>query len=77
MIRRAKANFVQDYIDDEGTSSKKFWEKVQYITNSKSQTPQINLVDKITSNPVPPAETPEYVNDFFYKYRSEPSTEKG
>ena len=65
MVRQAKANFVQDYLDDEGTSSKKFWEKVQYVTNSKHKCPQINLVDTTTGQPVDNNATPEYINDFF------------
>ena len=64
MIRRAKAKFVQDYLEDEGTSSKKFWEKVQYVS-SKSQSPPINLVDKNTGNPVSHNEISEYINEFF------------
>ena len=56
---------MQDYLEDERTSSKKFWEKVQYVTSSKSQSPQINLVDKNIGNPVSHNEISEYINDFF------------
>ena len=65
MVRQAKANFVQDYLDEEGTSSKKFWEKVQYVTNSKTHSPQINLVDISTGEPVLESETPTFINSFF------------
>ena len=65
MVKQAKANFVQDYLEDEGTSSKKFWEKVQYVTNSKSHSPQINMVDIQTGHPISKSETPEYINNFF------------
>ena len=56
---------IVHYLDDEGTSSKKFWEKVQYVTNSRSQHTQINLVNTNTGIPIPYTEVPEYVNEFF------------
>ena len=65
MIRQAKANFVQDYLVDEGTSSRKFWEKLQYVTNSKSCSPKINLVDTSTGCPVENSDIPEFINSFF------------
>ena len=65
MVRVAKADFVQDYLDDEGTTSKKFWEKVQYVTNSGAHCPQINLINKLNGEPVPQIDTPEYINEFF------------
>ena len=65
IVRRAKANFVQDYLEDGHTSSKKFWEKIQYVTNSRNKCPTINLVDKVTEQPVETNRIPEYINTFF------------
>ena len=65
IVRRAKANFVQDYLDDGGTSSKKFWEKIQYVTNSSTQSPKINLVNQDTEQPVLPQDIPTFINTFF------------
>ena len=66
MIRVAKADFVQDYLDDDGTSSKKFWEKVQSVTNTKPHLSQINLINTLTNEPISQPDTPEFINDFFY-----------
>ena len=53
MVRTAKANFVQDYVEDDGTSTKKFWEKVQYVTKSSSKNAQINLINTENGEPTP------------------------
>ena len=63
-VRHAKANFVQDYIEDEMISVKKFWEKISFVTNSKHQS-KIQLIDKTTNLPVSDSDTAMYINTFF------------
>ena len=64
-IRRAKATFVQDYLQDEDISTKKFWEKIKYIMPSKCYQSTINLVDQETKTPVNSTEVPNFINEFF------------
>ena len=64
-IRRAKATFVQDYLENDEISVKKFWEKVNYVMPTKSKQPTINLVDQVTKIPINSNETSDYINNFF------------
>ena len=45
-IRRAKDNFVQDYLENDIISLKKFWEKINYLLPSSSSGNSIQLIDK-------------------------------
>ena len=64
-IRRAKATFVQDYLQDEGISVKKFWEKINYIMPSKCKQSSINLVDQESKIPIAKNEVSDYINKYF------------
>ena len=64
-IRRAKATFVQDYLENDEISVKKFWEKVNYIMPTKNKQPTINLVDQETKTPINTNEVSDYINQFF------------
>ena len=37
IVGRAEANLAKDYLDVGDTSSKTFWEKIQYVINSKTK----------------------------------------
>ena len=63
-IRRAKATFVQDYLQNDEISVKKFWEKVNYIMPTKCKQPTINLVDQVTQILINSNETSDYINNF-------------
>ena len=65
VIRRAKSNFVQDYLDNDTITVKKFWEKINYVMPSKSSSSKINLINKLTNNHVPDDDIAHYVNSFF------------
>ena len=64
-IRRAKATFVQDYLQDDGTSVKKFWEKINYIMPNDNKQPTINLIDQESNKPVDSNLLSDYINNFF------------
>ena len=65
VIRQAKANFVQDYLDNDRISTKKFWEKINYIMPSKDKQSMIKLIDQETSEPIPNTDLSSYINGFF------------
>ena len=54
IIRRAKGNFVQDYLVDDVISMNKFWEKINYLLPSSNLGNSIQLINK-----------QNFVNDFF------------
>ena len=64
-IRRAKATFVQDYLQDAGISVKKFWEKINYVMPTNNKQPTINLIDQESEQPIHNDLLPNYINDFF------------
>ena len=65
IIRRAKGDFVQDYLDDNVISLKKFWEKINYLLPRTITGNSIQLVDKENSTPVSVDQTPDFINNFF------------
>ena len=64
-IRRAKGNFVQDYLENDIISLKKFWEKINCLLPSSSSGNSIQLIDKGNNTPVTVEQTPNFINDFF------------
>ena len=64
-IKRAKSSYVQDYIDDDQISIKKFLEKISYIMPNKSKTATISLVDQETKIPIEKNDVPNFINNFF------------
>ena len=65
VIRQAKSSFVQDYLDNDLISTKKFWEKINYIMPSKDRQSTIKLIDKDSNESIPNDELPSYINSFF------------
>ena len=65
VIRQAKSNFVQDYLDNDQISTKKFWEKINYIMPSNDRQCIIKLVDQDSREPVTDNDLASYVNEFF------------
>ena len=65
IIRRAKSNFVQDYIENNTISAKKFWEKITYIMPTKTSGDKISLVDRESNEHIKDSETANYINTFF------------
>ena len=64
-IKRAKSSYVQDYIDDDQISIKKFLEKISYIMPNKSKTATTSLVDQETKIPIEKNDVPNFINNFF------------
>ena len=69
IIRRAKRDYIQEEIDNNELSTRKFWEKLNYVlpTNDKGNT--IRLVDKESGNVVEDDNLPDYINRFFGRWR--------
>ena len=64
VIRNAKANFVQDYLQNDRVSTKTFWEKINYVMPSKDRQCTIKLIDQETLEPIDNANLSTYINDF-------------
>ena len=64
-IKRAKSTYVQDYLDDDLISIKKFWEKITYIMPNKSKNATISLIDQDTKIPIEKDDIPNFINNFF------------
>ena len=65
MIRRAKRNYVQDELNDENISAKKFWQKLNYILPSKERGNSISLVNEDNGEVIEDENLPDYINNFF------------
>ena len=65
MIRRAKRNFVQDELNDDNISAKKFWQKLNYILPTKDRGNTISLVNKENNEVIEDEDLPDYINNFF------------
>ena len=64
-IRRAKRDFIQDELENDIGSSKRFWEKVNHILPRKDSGNTIRLIDQDKGLPVEDSETPNFINTFF------------
>ena len=64
-IRRAKRDFIQDELDNDLGSSKRFWEKVNHILPTKDSGNTIRLIDHDRGIPVEDSKTPDFINTFF------------
>ena len=60
VIRQAKANFVQQKINDDFGSVKKFWEKIYYILQNGKKINQFNLIDEDSDTVIPEESTADY-----------------
>ena len=60
-IRRAKGNFVQDYLENDIISLKTFLEKINYLLPSFSSGNSIQLIDKGNNTPVTVEQTPNFI----------------
>ena len=65
IVRRAKGDFVQDYIEDNIISLKKFWEKINYLLPSTTSGNSIQLIDKTNDLPITIEQTPKFINEYF------------
>ena len=65
IIRRAKSSFVQDYLDNNVISIKKFWEKINYLMPNTISNNSIQLIDIKSNTPVSADQTPNFINQFF------------
>ena len=64
VIRKAKANFVQEELNGENTA-KKFWERINYVMPNSARKINFNLVEQPTQSPITLQDTAEYINNFF------------
>ena len=64
-IRRAKRDFIQEELENDQGSSKKFWEKINHILPTKNVGNTIRLVNHENGLPVEDIDTPNYINTFF------------
>ena len=69
-IRRAKGNFLQDYLENDIISVKKLWEKINYLLPSASSGSSFQLIDNANNTHVTVEQTPRFINEFFHKYRA-------
>ena len=65
VVRRAKANHIQEEIDRNKDDRKTFWEKIAMLLPSKNKTSPFLLVDHSTNCEIPPKETANHINTFF------------
>ena len=64
-IRRAKRDFIQDELDNDLGSSKRFWKNVNLILPARDNGTTIRLVDQVNGSAVDEKSTPDYMNNFF------------
>ena len=64
-IRRAKRDFIEDELDNDLGSSKRFWKKVNLILPARDNGNTIRLVDQVHGSAVDEKSTPDYINNFF------------
>ena len=65
MIRRAKRDFVQEELDNDELSTRKFWEKLNYVLPTKDKSSSIRLINKENMEIIDEDNLPNYVNHFF------------
>ena len=65
MIRRAKKDFIQEELDNNGISNKKFWEKINHILPSKDKGNTIRLMNRDEGVVIEDESLPDYINTFF------------
>ena len=65
MIRNAKRNFIQDELENDVGSSKRFWEKINHILPARESGNTIRLIDQTSEQPVEDNMLPSYINSFF------------
>ena len=67
-IRKAKADFIQNELQENISDSKKFWKKIKnIIPNQAKGGDKIKLIDQDTGNIITESETADFINNFFYK----------
>ena len=65
MIRRAKRDFIQEEIDNNELSTRKFWEKLNYVLPTKDKGSSIRLINKDDNGVIDDEDLPSYINRFF------------
>ena len=65
IIRRAKRDYIQEEIDNNEHSTRKFWEKLNYVLPTKDKENTIRLIDKESGEVVEEDSLPGYINRFF------------
>ena len=65
MIRRAKRDFIQEEIENDELSTRKFWEKLNYVLPIGDRGNSIRLIDKDKGEIVDDDGLPDYINRFF------------
>ena len=65
MIRVAKRDFVQEEIENNELSTRKFWEKLNYVLPTKDKGSSIRLINKDNNEVVDDDDLPDYINRFF------------
>ena len=65
MIRRAKRDFIQEEIENDELSTRKFWEKHNYVLPEGDRGNSIRLIDKDKGEIVDDDGLPDYINRFF------------
>ena len=64
-IRRAKRDFIQEEIDNNELSTRKFWEKLNYVLPDSNKGNSIRLIDKESKDVIEEDSLPDYINQFF------------
>ena len=65
MIRVAKRDYVQEELDNDELTTRKFWEKLNYVLPTKDKGSSIRLIDKNTNEVVEDDRLPDFINQFF------------
>ena len=65
IIRRAKQDFLQDALERDGTATKCFWEKVNYLLPKNDNSSTIRLIETEQNAVIEDSDLPDYINNFF------------
>ena len=64
-IRRSKRDFIQETANRTDGNGPKFWDKMNYILPKKRNCSTINLIDKISEEPVEHEKRADLINSYF------------
>ena len=64
-IRRAKRDFIQEELNNDLDSSKRFWKKVNLILPNRDSGNMIRLIDQEGGKQIDEIDTPDFINNFF------------